>query len=74
MFSDSTDALEAAAQGLGVALAREKIVAPDLAAGRLIALVGPRLPTRWQYYVVYPAHRRLRPPAQQFVDWLLTQR
>lgn len=74
VFSDSTDALEAAAQGLGVALAREKIVAPDLAAGRLIALVGPRLPTRWQYYVVYPAHRRLRPPAQQFVDWLLTQR
>ncbi len=74
VFSDSTDALEAAACGLGVALAREKIVAPDLASGRLVVLPGPRLPTRWQYYVVYPAHRRLRPPAQRFVDWLLTQR
>ncbi|HWT15932.1 MAG TPA: LysR substrate-binding domain-containing protein [Patescibacteria group bacterium] len=74
VFSDTTDALEAAASGLGVALAREKIVAPYLAAGRLVALPGPRLPTRWQYYVVYPAHRRLRPPARAFIDWLMTQR
>lgn len=74
VFSDTTDALEAAACGLGVALAREKIAAPDLARGRLVELPGPRLPTRWQYYVVYPAHRRLRPAARSFVDWILTQR
>ena len=34
VFSDTTDALEAAAHGLGAALAREKIVTPWLAAGR----------------------------------------
>lgn len=73
-FSDSTDALEAAAQGLGAALAREKISAPWLDSGRLHALPGPRLPTRWSYYIAYPSHRRLRAAAQSFVDWLLTMR
>lgn len=73
VFSDTTDALLAAVHGLGIALAREKIVAPYLALGQLQVLPGPRIATRWQYYVVYPAHRRLRAPARAFVDWLLTQ-
>jgi LysR family transcriptional regulator, glycine cleavage system transcriptional activator len=70
-FSDSTDALEAAARGLGAALGREKIATPWLEADRLQRLPGPSLPARWRYYIVYPAHRRLRPAAQRFVDWLL---
>lgn len=69
-FSDTTDALHAAAHGIGAALARARIVAPWLADGSLMALPGPRIPARWSYYVVYPAHRRLRPVARQFVDWL----
>ena len=69
--SDSTDALEAAAQGVGAALAREKIVAPWLALGTLVRLPGPVVPTRWNYFIVYPAHRKLRAPARAFVDWLL---
>ncbi|MDQ3206200.1 MAG: LysR substrate-binding domain-containing protein [Pseudomonadota bacterium] len=72
-FSDTTDALEAAALGLGAALAREKVAAPYLASGRLVQLPGPVLETRWSYYAVYPAHRRLPPAARTFVDWLLTQ-
>ena len=70
-FSDTTDALNAAAFGLGAALARQRIVTPYLANGRLRRLPGPELAARWSYYVVYPAHRRLRPPARAFVDWLL---
>ena len=69
--SDTTDALEAAACGVGAALARERIVLPWLASGRLVRLPGPTVATRWNYFVVYPAHRRLRAPAQAFVDWLL---
>jgi LysR family transcriptional regulator, glycine cleavage system transcriptional activator len=72
-FSDTTDALNAAANGLGIALARKRIVQPWLDDGRLVALPGPVLPTRWQYYVVHPAHRRLRPAARAFVEWLLAQ-
>lgn len=74
VFSDSTDALRAAAAGLGVALARERIVRPWLDRGELVALPGPVVPTRWEYYVVYPAHRKLRPAAQTFVDWLVRTR
>jgi len=70
-FSDSTDALNAAAHGLGVALARERLGAPYLASGRLVRLPGPELTGRWNYHVVYPSHRRLRPAARAFVDWLL---
>jgi DNA-binding transcriptional LysR family regulator len=71
VFSDTTDALQAAVHGLGAALAREKIVAPYLADGSLVRLPGPVVPTRWNYFVVYPAHRRLRPAAQAFIDWIL---
>ena len=58
--------------GLGAALARERIVVPYLADGRLAALPGPRMAARWGYHIVYPSHRRLRPAAQAFVDWLLS--
>lgn len=70
-FSDSTDAVEAAARGLGATLAREKIATPWLDDRRLQRLPGPILPARWSYHIVYPSHRRLRPAAQAFVDWLL---
>jgi DNA-binding transcriptional LysR family regulator len=72
-FSDTTDALKGAVHGLGVVLAREQIAVPYLADGRLVRLPGPSVPTRFGYYVVYPAHRRLRPAARAFVDWVLKQ-
>jgi LysR family transcriptional regulator, glycine cleavage system transcriptional activator len=71
-FSDTTDAMQAAAQGLGAALARQQVVQPYLADHRLVPLPGPRLQARWSYFIVYPAHRRLRPAAQLLVDWLLS--
>ncbi|GAB6195141.1 LysR substrate-binding domain-containing protein [Lysobacter xanthus] len=70
-FTDSTGALEAAAAGLGAVLARERIVAPYLADGRLVRLPGPAIRARWSYYVVEPTHRHLRPAARTFVDWVL---
>ena len=71
VFSDSTDMLEAAAHGQGAALARKRIAEPWLASGRLQRLPGPELASRFAYYIVHPAHRRLRPSARKFVDWLL---
>lgn len=70
-FSDSTAALNAAVHRLGAALARDKIAAPYLAAGRLVRLPGPALKARWGYYVVHPAHKRLKPAARVFTDWLM---
>jgi LysR family glycine cleavage system transcriptional activator len=73
VFSDSTDMLAAAEQGLGAALARSSIVQPWLAAGTLVQLPGPELPGRYSYHVVWPEHRRLKPAARSVVDWLLMQ-
>ena len=36
-----------------------------------LARDNPALKARWGYYVVYPAHKRLKPAARAFVDWLL---
>ncbi|RKG88793.1 LysR substrate-binding domain-containing protein [Corallococcus terminator] len=72
-FSDSTGALMAAVQGLGAALARDKIVTPYFADGRLVRLPGPTVPTRFSYFVVVPSHRKPRPAARAFIEWLLTQ-
>jgi DNA-binding transcriptional LysR family regulator len=74
IFSDATSALNAATFGIGAALAREQSVKPYLSEGRLVRLPGPTVKARWGYYVVYPAHRRLRASARVFVDWLLAVR
>ena len=71
VFSDSTDAFRAAADGLGAALARERIVAPWLGRGDLQRLPGPVLPGRFSYYLVHPESVRLGEDAQQFIAWLL---
>ncbi|QDW66088.1 LysR substrate-binding domain-containing protein [Luteimonas granuli] len=70
-FSDSTDMLEAAAHGLGAALARRLVVVPWLASGRLLRLPGPELPSRYAYFIVHPSHRPLRPAARLFAEWLM---
>ena len=72
-FTDSTGALEAAASGLGAVLARQRIVAPYLASGRLRRLAGPGVVGRWSYYLVQPQHRRLRTAAQAFADWVIDE-
>jgi len=69
-FSDSNAALNAAALGLGIALARDRIAEPLLESRRLVQLPGPALRARWAYYLIHPAHRRLRDAAQRFADWL----
>ncbi|NYZ61501.1 LysR substrate-binding domain-containing protein [Luteimonas deserti] len=70
-FTDSTGALEAAAGGLGAALARQRIVTPFLASGRLLRLPGPCVDGRWSYHLVQPGHRRLRPAARVFAEWVI---
>jgi LysR family glycine cleavage system transcriptional activator len=72
-FTDSTDALEAAACGLGAALARSRIVAPWLRSGRLVRLPGPAMAARFGYYLIHPLERRLSEPAQALARWLSAQ-
>lgn len=69
-FNDSTDALQAAACGLGVVLARSRLVEPYLHRGALVRLPGPALQARFGYYAVHPAHRRPSAAATAFIQWL----
>jgi LysR family transcriptional regulator, glycine cleavage system transcriptional activator len=72
-FSDSTDALEAAAQGLGIALARSRVVGPWLSAGRLLRGPGPALRGRFGYFLIHAEDRPLSPGAARFAAWLRVQ-
>lgn len=69
-FNQSIFALEAAANGLGIALAKASLVEQDLANGRLRRLAADDVPIEFAYYLVYPAEKSKRAGAAAFRDWL----
>jgi LysR family glycine cleavage system transcriptional activator len=72
-FNHAVLALEAAADGLGVALGMPEVAAFDVASGRLVAPFEFRLPLSAAYYVATPADRRDRPEVSAFRDWALEE-
>jgi LysR family transcriptional regulator, glycine cleavage system transcriptional activator len=69
-FNDSSDALRAAAAGLGAVLARSRLVQPYLRSGELVALPGPSVKGRFGYFAVHPSHWRPGAVAADFLDWI----
>jgi LysR family glycine cleavage system transcriptional activator len=66
-------ALQAAVDGLGVALGPLPVIDDEIAAGRLIApLAGPAVPTR-AYCLVVPAARAADPVIRDFCGFLMEQ-
>jgi len=72
VFEQPHLALEAAAAGLGVALADRAMVAADLASGRLVAPFPLRLERAVGYHLVGPPERP-RPALRAAWTWLLSQ-
>lgn len=72
-FGEDGALLEAAAQGLGVALGRSHLVARDLAEGRLIAPFDITLPSRFSYWFVWPARSEAHPARAFVLEWLLAE-
>ncbi len=70
-FSDAALVLQAAADGLGVALGRLMLAADDLRAGRLVQLFDLALPNDFSYWLVYAHATAQRPEAAAFRAWLL---
>jgi DNA-binding transcriptional LysR family regulator len=65
--------LQAAVDGLGIAFATELMIAPHVAAGRLVPLLE-----RWSglfpgYFLCYPAQRMMAPPLRAFIDSVRSQ-
>ena len=71
VFSESFMALQAAIDGLGVALARTPFVEADLREGRLIAPFDLVLPDKAGFYVVAPEETADTPKIKLFRDWLV---
>lgn len=72
-FNHAVLALEAAADGLGVALGMPQVASFDLASGRLVAPFALRLPLAAAYYVGTPGDRRARPEVTAFREWILAE-
>jgi len=63
-------AIEAAVNGLGVALARATLVNDDLAEGRLVRPLRHAMPTPFSYYLVHSPKAAAGSHLDAFVEWL----
>jgi len=73
-FDRAQLALDAAVQGLGVALESTTIASPHIIEGKLVPLFDPALAVTVQgHWVVYPARHAKRPEVETFVHWLRDQ-
>lgn len=70
-FDLALAAYQAAMDGLGVALGRQPLVAPDLKAGRLVMPFDFKMSTELAYYLVYPTDAIRRRKIKAFRDWLV---
>lgn len=60
--------LQAAIEGLGIAFATQHMIAPHIAAGRLVTLLEPWSGVFPGYCLCYPAQRQMAPPLRAFID------
>src|SRR6185503_13011723 len=72
-FSDASLAIEAAIEGMGVALAVKPLLAGEIEAGRLAVPFDIAAPANWAYFLVAPDAVADRPPVAAFRQWLLTE-
>lgn len=66
-------AIEAAVQGLGIAIGRRPFVDPELATGALIPFCADEATCRTSYWLVAPAESIKRPEIRAFRDWLVAE-
>jgi LysR family glycine cleavage system transcriptional activator len=72
-FNYSNLMLQAAIDGLGVALTQNALAGDDLAAGRLVKPFDVSLSSEFAYYVVAPEMTAERPKIAAFRNWLLEE-
>lgn len=72
-FPETSMAVQAAIDGLGIALARSAHVEDDLAAGRLLKLFDVYSPSSVAYYFTCPKGAETQPRIVAFRTWLLRE-
>lgn len=70
-FNQASLVIEAAIAGKGVALAKRRLAAQDLASGRLVAPFSEAAtPVNFAYWLVWPRGRTMSPALRGFIDWM----
>ncbi|MFV0680494.1 LysR family transcriptional regulator [Ottowia sp.] len=69
-LSDGAQGVAAARAGLGLAYVHAALVAPELAAGRLVQVLADWTPPPEQLYLYYPSRRLQSAGLQAFIDWV----
>jgi LysR family glycine cleavage system transcriptional activator len=72
-FSHSSNALQAAVEGQGVALGSGSLARDDLEAGHLVCPFDIVLPVNFAYYLVYPEATAEASKVAAFRDWILAE-
>lgn len=73
-FNQSSLALEAAAAGKGVVLAKRQLALRDVGSGALVQLLAKHdAPLGFAYWLVWPRGRRFEPAQVAFLQWLREQ-
>ncbi|ALK32045.1 transcriptional regulator GcvA [Burkholderia plantarii] len=73
LFQDSSQLVQAAIDGQGIALVRRSLAAAELEAGRIVRLFDILGPSPWHCYFVCPRSRIQLPRVQAFRSWLLEE-
>jgi LysR family glycine cleavage system transcriptional activator len=73
MYQDSSNLLQAAIDGQGIALTRRSLAMPEIAAGRLVRLFDVDSPSPWQYYFICPPHMMQTERVRAFRDWVFEE-
>lgn len=72
-FNQSSMAIEAAAGGRGVALAKRALAQADLDSGRLAAPFASSTPIEFAYWIAHPPGRARSRAARAFITWALDE-
>ena len=70
-FSNASLALEAAIEGMGVALSMKPLVRAEIDAGRLVVPFDVSAPAAFSYYLVTPEASAQAPGVAAFREWIL---
>ena len=73
MFNDSSHMVQAAAEGQGIALARESLLGNDLRTGALVRLFDISIPAPRRFFFVYPRRMAQAPKLALFRTWLFAE-
>ena len=73
LYQDSSNLLQAAVDGQGIALTRRSLAMHEIAAGRLVRLFDVDGPSPWQYYFICPPQMLETARVKAFRGWVFDE-